>query len=256
MRRYNNFEEAYSENQRELKEMGIRVHTQTFQDKNISDLADEYDTMEIRDHAYSVINPMVRDLEPTQPWADAEWAERLSGINGKLVNPGSAWRVRKDEYMDWLEFIEIDSKPMPMGMDRDEWSKQVLKAGNRARFAYTYSQRFAISYQVQHLINRLKEDPFTRQGWISIWLTTIDPDRIGRRRVPCTLGYQFMFRDGRLHIHYKMRSCDFDTHFENDIWMAMKLLEYVSKQTHLPMGSFTHSMDSFHSYLKNLEGVF
>ena len=53
-----------------------------------------------------------------------------------------------------------------------------------------------------------------------------------------------------------MRSCDFSTHFANDVYLAIKLLEYVAELTGYEVGNFTHTIFSLHIYKKDLKGVF
>jgi thymidylate synthase len=53
-----------------------------------------------------------------------------------------------------------------------------------------------------------------------------------------------------------MRSCDFSTHFPNDVYLAIKLLEYIAGITGYEVGSFTHTIFSLHVYRKDLKEVF
>ena len=52
-----------------------------------------------------------------------------------------------------------------------------------------------------------------------------------------------------------MRSCDFVTHFRNDVYLAIKFLEWVAEKTGYPVGDFTHTMFSCHVYNKDIQGV-
>ena len=140
--------------------------------------------------------------------------------NPHFINPGEAWKERKEI---WSEYM------------------------HDGKLAYAYNERIWNNNQLTKIIERLKEDHDSRQLWLSIWNPDIDPDYLGGvSRVPCSLGYNFQYRDGKLNIHYVMRSCDFNTHFINDVYLGIKLLEYVAKETSLPVGSFTHTMFSLH----------
>ena len=55
---------------------------------------------------------------------------------------------------------------------------------------------------------------------------------------------------------YLMRSCDYATHFQNDVYLAVRLLDYVAHAVGLEAGNFTHFIGSFHIYRKDAEGVF
>jgi thymidylate synthase len=229
MRIYQNFEEALSEIKRDVAEMGTRVHTQTYQDKFIGDDPD-FESLELQNYIYTVVNVKSSELEPTQPWADLEWGERLSGINGNSFNPGVSWLARKEL---WEQFLDESHK-----------------------FAYTYSERLSWFSQVCKVINRIKKDPNSRQLFISIW----DPSDIqklgGVSRVPCTLGYLIQCREKAINLTYLQRSADVATHLVNDIYLAVRLQEYISESTDYPVGKYSHWLGSLHAFKKDLKDIF
>lgn len=240
MRIYMNWEEAYEEVKRDLAEMGILVKPKTMQDKNVEGNSD-YETKELQNYCYTLLNAKSSEITGViQPWADAEFEERIfapsiswveNGIRKyKTINPGEAWKLREDV---WKEYM------------------------HDGKMAYTYNERIWQNEQLEKIITRLKEDHDSRQLWLSIWDPNIDTDKLGGiSRVPCSLGYNFQFRDGKLNMHYVMRSCDFNTHFINDVYLAIKLLEYVANEVGMEVGSFTHTMFSLHVYKKDLKNVF
>jgi thymidylate synthase len=122
-------------------------------------------------------------------------------------------------------------------------------------FSYTYSERLRDA-RVENILKDMKEHPHSRQIYISIWNPLFDGPRLGKRRVPCSLGYQLMRRKGQLDIAYHMRSSDFTTHFDNDVWLALKLLEWFCEELELPMGSFTHKIGSLHVYEQDVVHAF
>lgn len=240
MRIYINAEEMIEETKRDLAEMGIVVRPATMQDKYIKGNPD-YETRELQNYSYCLLDAKSQEIPGvTQPWADAEFGERvtdpflrrpsgeLSGAN--FINPGKAWELRKEV---WTEYL------------------------HEGKMAYTYNELLWNNDQLTKIINRLKEDPDSRQLWISLWDPEVDPDFLGGvSRVPCSLGYGLQVRDGKLNLHYVMRSCDFATHFRNDVYLAIKFLEWVAEKTGYPVGSFTHTIFSLHVYNKDVEGVF
>lgn len=224
MRFYETFREATGEIKRDLAEMGIRVHSKTYQDKDIS--KDEGMVQrELQNYVYTVTKPALDQLDPTQPWADAEFEER---VGGKALNPGEAYKLRPEV---WNQFIQKDG-----------------------RFGYSYSER--MGNQVQAVINTLKNDAESRQAYLSVW----DPVDCfytgGIRRVPCTLGYQFQIRGGQLNATYLMRSSDFATHFQNDLYLAHKLQRHVAEKVGVPSGYYTHFIASLHVFEKDVKAVF
>lgn len=241
MRIYINWNEAYEEIKRDLAEMGILVKPKTMQDKNIEGNSD-FETMELQNYCYTLLNVNSSDIKGVvQPWADAEFKERISNpflpheFSGcmetpNFINPGEAWKLREDV---WKEYM------------------------HDGKMAYTYNERIWRNEQLTKIIERLKEDHDSRQLWLSIWDPNEDVDKLGGiSRVPCSLGYNFQFRDGKLNIHYVMRSCDFSTHFVNDVYLGIKLLEYVASKCGMEVGNFTHTIFSLHVYKKDVDNVF
>lgn len=228
MRMFISWEEAQEEIKRDLAEMGVLVKPKSMQDKIIEGL-EEYETKELQNYSYTLLNADSSKIAGViQPWADKEFEERIDESGN--INPGTAWLERKEV---WTEYM------------------------HDGKMAYTYNERFFRNNQIKKIIERLKEDHDSRQLWLSVWDPNEDPDKLGGvSRVPCSLGYNFQFRDGALNIHYIMRSCDFSTHFTNDVYLGIRLLEYVAKETGLPVGNFTHTMFSLHVYKKDVEKVF
>lgn len=243
MRIYMNAPEMIEETKRDLAEMGITVKPATMQDKYVKG-DPNYETKELQNYSYCLLDAKSVDIPGvTQPWANAEFEERVTDPwerdwKGKrlmfqipqFINPGKAWELRKEV---WSEYM------------------------HDGKLAYTYNELLWQNDQLTKVINRLKEDPDSRQLWISLWNPEKDPDFLGGvSRVPCSLGYGLQVRDGKLNLHYVMRSCDFATHFRNDVYLAIRFLEWVAEKTGYPVGSFTHTIFSLHVYNKDVEGVF
>lgn len=222
MRSFSDFKTANNEIRRDLGELGTYVHPQTMQDKNIA-FDEDYGTKELLNYDYMVLEPRLEDLSPSQPWADAEFDERIH-----FVWPGAAeaWKHRPEV---WQEFA-----------DRG--------------FGYSYGQRYQDG--LGQVIEELKIHPESRQLFLSVWESFTDPMRLGKKRVPCSLGYWFVRRQGQLHMTYMQRSADFATHFENDQYLSRKLQEYVAKEIGISAGRFTHWIGSLHIYQKDVAGVF
>lgn len=239
MRFFVDFNEAKSEIKRDLKEMGLRTHTKTMQDKDIS-LDTNFETYELLNYIYTIVDYTTKGLEPVQPWANLEFEERMQGVHGSPVNPGEAWKTRADV---WEEFLEVPT---------DNDGKEI----GPPRFSYTYSQRFNSAQQFDHIANRLRIDPLSRQLYASVWQAHNDIQNLGTHRVPCSLGYLFQCRHGKLNVTYFMRSCDLFTHYDNDCYLAIRLRDRIAEWVGLEPGTFTHYIGSFHVYQKDVEEVF
>lgn len=266
MRMYSNLTEAAREIERDLYEMGIDVQVQTMQDKDVRDNPD-YKTKELRAFGFQVTAGCPRGPEdlaamvnyvltgdrmaaPAPAFAsvmayiDAEHADRTGG---RAMNPGNAWKERPDL---WTQFL------------------------HDGKFAYTYSERF--TPQLKHLVHELHANPESRQGILTMH-TNICPvigttsegvhivgqsadmlNRGGSGRIPCSMYWQIMIREGAVDLVYTMRSCDFLTHFPVDIALALKLQAWFGEQLGRPVGMFTYFTGSLHAYAKDMahRGIF
>lgn len=63
--------------------------------------------------------------------------------------------------------------------------------------------------QLDYVIEKLKEDPGTRQAVLTTW--RMNPPKT--KDVPCTVAFTFMIRDNKLNLSTYMRS--------NDVWLGM-----------------------------------
>lgn len=235
MRFYANFPEAINEIRRELKEMGIRVHTKSVQNLDITDNPD-YDSFELQNYQYGVNNPDYRDIPLKVPeWAEAEYKERTCGIE---MNPGEAWKLRESY---WKQFL------VPFYPGNAAVSKERV-------FDYAYPQR--IARPLEDAIIALKKDLSTRRAFVPIFDRSQDDTSDFTRRLPCTLGYWFNYRQGRLNVTYLLRSSDFFEHFNYDIYLADRIKNYVAERVGVKPGNFTHWIGSLHCFAKNVSEVF
>jgi hypothetical protein len=182
-------------------------------------------------------------IGPDLPWADDHFFERVGGLplnpppsesywphsptgNGRFKHDGLFSHTYPERY--WPKFAGI--------------------GGPRRGIRFPYGD-------VDDLVALLVRDPLTRQAYLPVWF----PEDLGapiNERKPCTLGYQFIMRDNKLHIVYNIRSCDFYRHFRNDIYLTVRLLHWVLIQlrSHDPdwdnvsAGSFTMHITSLHVF--------
>lgn len=219
-----NCKEAINEIERDIMEMGIKVHPHSMQNKIVKDNED-FSTMEVQNYSFAILDTSDKDemVAECLEWCKAEHLERIDSAAG---NPGNAWKLRANV---WSEFL-------------------VRKDGANSEFDYTYSERINGYHQLEKVIEELKQNPDTRQAIIHVHYPH-DVDSIGgKARVPCSIYYQFMVRRGKLDVIYNMRSSDFDTHFRNDIWQACKLRDYIAYMIEVPSGLFHMNVGSLHRY--------
>lgn len=224
MRIYSNFTDSMNEIKRDLAEMGINIHPHSYQNKDISH-DPNFATLELQNYIYTVTDPDVSKLSPTQPWADAEFNERTSR---KPLNPGEAYKLRPEV---WDQFLD-----------------------NHGKFDYTYPERFLGC--IDPIIEELRGNLHSRQ----LFLPMFDKNDLtwlgGEKRIPCTLGYLFQYRQGMLNITYLQRSADFATHFHNDCYLAVRMMQHIAAKAGLAPGMYTHYIGSLHIFKKDIAGVF
>lgn len=254
MRIYENCTELMSETGRNLWEMGVLNAPKTYQNQKIEG-REEFQTKELICEQYCLTvtgDTLGGDIaqlfqfSDSRDWADAEFQERVSG---RPINPGTAWAKREEVWADFLEFGD--------------------------KFGYTYAERFnMMSFKgmtkLQIIIDLLKKDPDTRKAILDVYgVGYTEPGGAnldhssddfsyldGSRRIPCTMYYDFLIRKNQkgepvLNLCYHQRSSDFVTHFGNDVYLALKLKNYVASQVGVKEGYLYHTIDSLHAYKKD-----
>lgn len=282
MRIYNKLYDAFREVERDLWEMGINVHPQTMQDKNVADDPD-YLTKEVQFYGFK-LHPAVFSRAEEERAVRYLFQPRKKEGEGVKVAGGEAglqsWGKSATLMREVLDYIEMESwdritqasNPGNAYKMRERVWGEFLHEG---KFAYTYSER--ICPQLHRIIRELKERPDTRQAIINIHSNISPMETInamtgtrlvggsadmrnmgGTGRIPCSLYYQFLIRQGQLNMVYAMRSCDFLTHFPVDICLAIRLMNWVAHELALPPGTFTYFTASLHAYAKDMKdrGIF
>lgn len=231
MKLYGTFKEAINETSNQLRDLSYRLRTEKWQGYDLDDSKPETLMHEILNTDFRV--PLARedldyyrsDIEPNLPWADDHFIERVSG---KPLNPGETWK-------DWPWSNKADHSrifdgqfshtymerywPKMAGIHPDDYEDSVF-VNRGTRFDYG---------DLKDVINLLANQPNTRQAYLPIWFPE-DTGAVHGNRVPCTLGYFFIQRNGFLHIHYPIRSCDFYRHFRDDLYLTTRLLLWVLEE--------------------------
>lgn len=191
-------------------------------------------------------------LEPDLPWAEKHFQER---VNGEAINPGVEhenwpYHAGKPElhqhggrydhnYMErfWPTLLEHENFP-EVTMD---------PVGFRG-------YRFSVG-DLDDVVTQLASDPGTRQAYLPVFFPE-DTGATEGQRVPCSLGYHFIIREGQLHVQYNLRSCEIYRHFTNDVYMAVRLGQWVAEQLdevhnlpNLKMGQLTMHIVSLHGFV-------
>jgi len=127
-------------------------------------------------------------------------------------------------------------------------------------FFYSGAYGPKIVDQLTYVCDVLADDMFTRQAVIDVWR----PNPRAGRDLPCTLSFQFLMRNDRLHVVQSMRSSDAWLGYPYDAFNASMLAGYVMlllrdrKVKNLrisELGSHTMVIGSSHLYRKDHESA-
>lgn len=140
------------------------------------------------------------------------------------------------------------------------WNKHISQfSDDGVTFAGAYGPR--IFEQLTYVLNKLIEDPNTRQAGLTIWKPNPGPSK----DIPCTIAIWFQLRDGRIHAHVTMRSSDVWLGLPYDLFNFSMLahlvccrLNMIKKQwaaTPVIPGNLYLSMASSHLYEKNFDAA-
>lgn len=201
---------------------------------------------------------LVEHVKPSLPWAEDHFQERVSGeplnpppsnewwpfaqrgnaahkgdgvkfshtyperfwpkyTGEELFRPGYLLSGEYEFADGKLWNVEFNGAPFEVEIPSEAIVKEIRKG---VRFDYG---------DLSDVVDLLKRDPFTRQAYLPVWFPE-DTGAVHGERVPCTLGYHFVRNGHRLDCNYFMRSCDFFRHFRDDVYMAVRLTEWIQEQ--------------------------
>lgn len=195
-----------------------------------------------------------REYSPNLPWAEDHFQERVSG---KPLNPppSNEWwpfaQAGHEQHLENGKFSHTYPERFWPQYAGDHWPYSGLPgdlalAGPRMGIRFRYGD-------LDDVVERLADSPMTRQAYLPMWFPEDTGAPIGAR-VPCTLGYLFLIRDGVMHVTYHMRACDFMRHFRDDVYLATRLGQWVRDEVvnrleiRPRMGNLTMHISSFHIF--------
>lgn len=249
MRTYASFARAIENTGRALRDLSYEVRAARWQSTDVSEKP-EMRMREILNTSFSVsllgiedLSYWKEDIRPNLPWADNHFEERVSGVPW---NPGEQWknwpyahsadRHRKEEGGRFSHTYMERYWPRYVGHNffDDNWKRHGVEPliRERERYLNHKADLRGIRYRYGDLgdvVNHLFNDPLTRQAFLPVWFPE-DTGVVHRERVPCTLGYHFILRNGFFHSTYYIRSCDFVRHFRDDLYLSLRLHLWVLDQ--------------------------
>lgn len=194
---------------------------------------------------------LTKDIfKPNLPWAEDHFLERVSGIPHNPPPSQAWWPFAQNDNGDHKE----DDKFSHTYPER-YWPKFANEGEIRPNGRQVFVPHNGIRYEYGDLLNvidLLREQPLTRQAYLPVWFPE-DTGVVEGQRVPCTLGYHFMIRRGKLSIRYYMRSCDFRRHFRDDVYMTVRLAQWVAQQLGVATDEMIMHISSLHIFEGDLE---
>lgn len=263
--KYAMFHPIYTKTWNLMVKNGARVKAGTWQGVDVSSKPD-MDTFELMNYGFTLnlcgdgdLDNWRTQIKPNAPWADDHFEERVCGYP---INPGTEWRnwpwghsadTFRDEngkfnhnYMEryWPKHANVTRATLNV---QDAINAIMEYEGGRPRPLQGIRNEYG---DMDDLVKSLAANPYSRQEWFPIFHPEDVGEVIGGRK-PCTLGYQFIVRNGRLHVFYPMRSCDFYRHFRDDIYLTLRLLLWVINRCRdispIPWEEITPGSITFHA---------
>lgn len=189
----------------------------------------EYMNLTLEVPVKDTLEGLQQQIIPNLPWADRHFSERVSRIPS---NPGDAY-----EEWPWWQGQEHAAMVGELGVEaplvfthtyQERFWPKKANMGNRPH-AHNRVPIWGIRYQwgdLDDVVKLLGREPLTRQATFPIFFPE-DTGAVHQGRIPCTLHYHFLLRNGMLHMWYAIRSCDYIRHFRDDLYLAARLILWV-----------------------------
>lgn len=264
------FKQAIDQTTRDFLTYSVKIHTGNWQGINTRDKP-EMSTWELL-HVMLLGVEMPRpDLDyyrdqigPNLPWADNHFERER--VSGQPLNPGETWK-------EWpyghaaARALDADGQFNHSYAER-YWPRYAghTESGKITEYEQpNYDQHFGIrgAYgDLMDLCKLLVAEPLTRQAYLPVWFPE-DTGNTNAGRKPCTIGYHFIMRNGKLDVTYHIRSCDLIRHFRDDIYLTVRLVLWVLQTcckidglwSRVTPGRFNMVIGSLHCFANDMIGL-
>lgn len=235
-----------------------KVHTEKWQGMEISKKP-EFETYELFNHSFSFpmedwsMASLARKTGCSFPWAENHFLERVSG---KPLNPGNEWE-------NWPYSKSADTHRNSLGQFTHTYMERYWPRKANGEYTFSAGTNHGVRFEygdLDSVVSLLSDQPQTRQAYLPVWFPE-DTGVLHGGRVPCTLGYHFLMRDGYLHINYYIRSCDVIRHFRDDVYLTVRLAQWVLERLKakseswqdVSLGFYTQHTTSFHCFVNDYQ---
>lgn len=174
----------------------------------------------------------------------------LYNVSFTIKNPTdriitTPWRKFKNDYaeMEWNWYLSGWPYVTEIKKHAKIWDKM---HGGDDRVNSNYGYQWQRNEQLTKCIEQLKNNPNTRQAWISIFDGKEKDDYT--YDTPCTIAIGFDIRKNKLHMTVIMRSNDLVFGYCIDQYCFSKLQEMVANELGIEVGEYTHFAHDLHIY--------
>lgn len=214
---------------------------------------------------HCVLEDHARDIKPSLPWADNHFLERVCGAP---INPGVEWENWPYSHSA-RQFLEEDGGMFNHNYMERYWPKYAGTCNFPTKIPqdFVHPELDQTIWELENLpphigirgawgdlgdvVETLAREPDTRQAFLPVWFPE-DTNSENRGRKPCTLGYHFLIRNGKLHIVYYIRSCDYVRHFRDDIYLTVRLALWMIDQVSDRVGRLIATPGDFIMHISSL----
>lgn len=177
-------------------------------------------TVELEDLVITVQNPTITAANEVRPYYSPE----IGLVEGlQLVSGVSDSALTAQIQPNFRNYMEDDT----------------------GKFWGAYGPR--VVNQLPIIIERLRDDPDTRQAVITLWDPEFDAHG-GKKDHPCTSLFNFRIRDGKLNMSTFMRSNDAIHGWPFDLIQFSMLMQSMAHELGVGVGTYSHHVGSFHIY--------
>ena len=167
-------------------------------------------------------------------------------LDNNIINKRRNWKLEYAE-AEWQWYLSGDRNIAKLGELYGKvpaiWKRMADVEGN---VNSNYGWQWQRNYQLDYIINLLKNNPETRQAAISIY-DAKEFDKYSND-TPCTYAVQFTILNNKINMSVLMRSNDLWYGFCNDQYCFSKLHELVCKETNYDVGEYYHFAHNLHLY--------
>lgn len=258
MKHFGRFADAIADATAAIRDRSHVVRNASWQGVDVSEKP-EMQTHEVLNYSFgapvwtSDLAELAADVRPNLPWADEHFLER---VGGEPLNPGVQWArwpyaKSADRFRDergqfthtyperyWPRWAGFTQGGLLEPEQRAELAARDVGPHHGVRYEYG---------DLDDVVTLLRRDPTTRQAFLPVWF----PEDTGARhggRLPCSIGYHFIQREGFVHVVYWLRSCDLVRHFRDDVYLTARLLLWVVERLGARPGTLTMHVTSLHIF--------